>query len=847
MKIKNGKSLIAKYKRQLYFNSKIKDTLSFFNKTKYTSKINSKKSSNANKTQSLFYNSSFLKTTSYLNKTHRNLSFNNFNNSYMIEPLNQASNPLNSIYKNCFFPNSLKNKNYIREIYNGLPYLKLKNKLTEVIELDKNDNVSDNSKVKEILKTEYNYSVKKFKDIYKNSGEELYTELKSKEISDESALEFIKSNRVNSEEKTYISSIIKSKRKNYSVEFENENYISPNNSLMTLKINNQLINNIRECVKKYEYNSYAEKINENQQKKLKLLIMPKLNIKFTKFNFENSNGGSKTEKENKENMRKFSYFKKYNALMFGNSKNKKDNKKDNKKENEKDKKNKKMEINNEINEENINFEEKTAIDGINMRNSLINEIRSYYCKYLKRNAFCPSSRIGATFTKFKNKLYLFGGSTSNETNELWTLEMKSKRPFWKRIDYISEPNLTLNTRYGHSCVYFNNHLYIFGGNINLKNLKNTLEDILIYDIKFNTLKVANFKREPFSLTSPNIYVPQRRNHIAHVIGYNMVVHGGIDISKEYLKENVIYDPDSAEIKINSENNVFKNNESFILNDWMILDLLSLKWSQINNIKYKLKDKKTMKNVKLKGGIYRVYHSSCLVLSYDSIMKGNKINIYRNNNNIKYDIVEREKENDINAYDFEEEGKYKFDINYEGIYIFGGMDENLKETNNLFILHCFRNPLIFFEPQIKGIPPDKRSMASINFDKDLNIITLYGGKDVFRVFNDLYILDIMNFEWIKINLFGPENICKRMGHCSGIINQKLYIFGGCDEDNKYPHAKTLSIELDIFNNRHLSKLYDFAKSSLKQSPKNEEGKIILKILKEGNDIPKNLYPFLHFNG
>ena len=841
MKIKNGKSLIAKYKRQIFLNSKIKDTLSFFNKTNYNPKNNSKKSFNAHKTQPSLYNTSFLKTTTFLNKTHRNLSFNNINNIYMLEPINQTTNPLNSIYKNTFFPNSLKNKNYIREIYNGLPYLKLNNEITDDKKIDKNE--KDNGKVKEILLTEYNNSVKKFKDIYKNSGEELDNELKGKEISNESILEFMKSNRVNIEEKNYISSIIKSKRKNYSVEFETENYISPKNSLMTLKINNQLINNIRECVKKYEYNSYAEKINENQQNKLKLLIMPKLNIKFTKYNFENSDGGAKTNKENKENLRKLSYFKKFNAFKFGNSKNKKDNKN----ENEKNNKNKKIDTSDEFKEEDINIEEKITIDSINMRNSLIIDVKSYYCKYLRRNIFCPSSRIGATFTKYKNKLYLFGGSTSNETNELWTLEVKAKKPFWKKIEYITEQNMTLNTRYGHSCVYFNNNLYIFGGNINLKNLKNALEDILIYNLKLNTLKVANFKREPFSLTSSNIYVPQRRNHIAHVIGFNMIVHGGIDITKEYLKENVIYNPNSAEIKINQENIFFKNNESFILNDWMLLDLITLKWSQINNIKYKLKDKKMMKNVKSRGGIYRVYHSSCLILSYDSIMKGNKINIYRNNNNIKYDTVEKEGENDVNAYDFEKEGKYKFDINYEGIYIFGGLDENLKETNNLFILHCFRNPLIFFEPQIKGIPPEKRSMASINFDKDLNIITLYGGKDVFRVFNDLYVLDVVNFEWIKINLFGPENICKRMGHCSGIINQKLYIFGGCDEDNKYPYAKTLSIELDILNNRLLSKIYNFAQSSLKQSQKKEEGKIILKILREGNEIPKNLYPFLHFNG
>ena len=829
MNIKNGKSSFYKYKKHFILASKIKDSLSCFNKTGYFSKNNSNVSSYTNINKSLLNNKSFSKTTTALNKNYRNLSFNNINNSYIIEPINQISNLLNTTYRNSFYPKSYKNKEFIREIYNSLPYLQVKKNNIEKNEVNKNNN--DNNQIKEILITEYKNSVHNFTDIYKNNGEDLNNELKGKEIVNESALDFMKSNAVNSKENNYISSIIKSNRKSYSVEFENENYLSPKNSLMTLKINNQLINNIKESSFKYQYNLYSEKINENQLNKLKLLIMPKMNIKLTKFNFENSNDKSNANKEILESLRKKSYFKKLNIIK--------------KKENENNKENKKKNIMNEINEEN-NFIQKSTIDSINMRNSLIGEIKSYFCKYIKRNVAIPCSRFGATFTKYKSKLYLFGGSTSNEANDLWTFEIKGKRPIWKKINYSKDPDNSLNPRYGHSCVFFNNNLYIFGGNINLKNLRNSLEDILIYNIKTNTLKIGTFKKEVLSLTSTQIYIPQRRNHIAHVIGWNMVVHGGIDITKEYLRENSIYIPNGVEIRMQTDHNISKNNESYVLNDWMMLDLITMKWSQMKNINYKLREKKLMKNAKLKGGIYRVYHSSCLILSYDSIMKGNRINIYRNNNNIKYDIIDKENDSDANAYDFEKEGKYKFDVNYEGIYIFGGLDENLKETNNLFILHCFRNPLIFFEPQIKGIPPEKRCMATINFNKDLNIVTLYGGKDTFKVFNDLFILDIMNFEWIKINLFGPENICQRMGHCSGILNENLFIFGGCDENNKYPSSKALCIELDILKNKYISKMYNFALSSLKQSPKNVEGKLILKLIRDGNDIPKNIFPYLNFN-
>ena len=274
--------------------------------------------------------------------------------------------------------------------------------------------------------------------------------------------------------------------------------------------------------------------------------------------------------------------------------------------------------------------------------------------------------------------------------------------------------------------------------------------------------------------------------------------------------------------------------SHVLGDFMALDLTTLKWMNLSNIIYKIQSKKTSK--KIKNGIPRVYHSSCLVLSYENLLKGNKLNIYKNNSNIKEEYLDNEVIME----------KQKFEIKYEGIYIFGGLNEYLKETNNLFILHCFRNPLVFFEPIIKGAPPSPRYLTVMNFNKILNFITIYGGKDAYQIYNDLFILDIMNFQWIKINLFGPDNICGRMGHCGGIINEKLYIFGGCDENNRLPSAQVLCIELDLLRNKKLSKIFDFAQSTLVQSPKDKTAKNVLQLLKEGAEIPHDIYPFLQLD-
>jgi hypothetical protein len=267
---------------------------------------------------------------------------------------------------------------------------------------------------------------------------------------------------------------------------------------------------------------------------------------------------------------------------------------------------------------------------------------------------------------------------------------------------------------------------------------------------------------------------------------------------------------------------------------MSLDLITLKWMNLSNIVYKIKGKKKLRAIK--NGIPRVYHSSCLVLSYENILKGSKLNIYKKNTNIKTDSLEIE----------EMDERQKFDVKYEGIYIFGGLDEYLKETNNLFILHCFRNPLVFFEPALKGQPPSPRYMSIMNYNKTLNFITIYGGKDSLHVFNDLYIVDIMNFQWLKIDLFGPDSITGRMGHCAGIVNEKLYIFGGCDEDNKYPSAKVLCVELDLLRNKKLSKIYDFAKSTLNQNAKDKTAKNVMQLLKDGAEIPHDIYPFLQLD-
>ena len=857
MKASSKKRSISNRKNKILLYSKIMNTLSSFVKTGHSTQDNFYKTSFNTGDNFSFFHKSFTKnnSTSYNyfpknNSSSHNYSKTEVNNSshnikpYRIEQENKITNPLYLLYKNKFYPHSYKNKNYIREVYQCLPPLKLVsnnedsncyNITTNLNEQNnKNNNLYD-KKINEILWTEYKNSVNNFNNIYKNNGEELLYDLgKSKEFSNESIIDAILKNEININESNYISSVLKDKKKkkNYSVKLKNENFTSPKNSLLTLKINNELITNLKEIGTSYTYNTYVEQINENQKNKLQLLIMPKMKIKVMKYAFELHKNQKNLENTKTQGEGKSKKILTINKHLFHKINKKMDNEavdlnnKDVKKEKD----------NQNINQENLdtnqqNPNEKLTINSTIMRNLLIVEVNRYYCKYLFHSSVNPCSRMGATFINCYNKLFLFGGLLTSEQSDLWNFEIKDKAYTWKRIKYNKDFNL--NPRYGHSCVLFNNSLYIFGGNMNIKKLKYPLEDILIYNIKTNTMKIGTFKTEKYNFSGNNLYIPQRRNHIAQAIGWNMIVHGGIDINREYLKENIV-NVNEEEIRVNYTDIKKMDVKGDVLGDFMAVDLISLKWMHLSNIIYKIKGKKVSKNVK--NGIPRVYHSSCLVLSYENLLKGNKLNIYKNNSNIKAESLE----NEII------EEKQKFEIKFEGIYIFGGLDEGLKDTNNLFILHCFRNPLVFFEPIIHGAPPSPRHMAVMNFNKILNFITIYGGKDSYRIFNDFYILDIMNFQWIQIDLFGPHSINGRMGHCGGIINEKLYIFGGCDENNKYPNARVLCIELDLLRNKKLTKIFDFAKNTLSQNPKDKTARNVMQLLKEGAEIPHDIYPFLQLD-
>ena len=732
-----------------------------------------KTNTNFNSTIKSFY------TTQFMNNNN-----NNNNNEFNIDSKNQR--PLNALYNSTFFPRSYKKKVYNKKYNTSLPMLTSSTNFYPI----QNKNLNE-----EFIESNIDY----YKQLYNKINEQNA----SNENESDSLFSIIDKNKITKEESEFINKFSNKKviKNSFGLNIicEKKNYLNPKQSLQSLKINKTIMNKINNIMTSTQYDLFNQQFKNFQYDNYKKYLMPKPHIKLLQYTLEGQNDFYFNPKKKHKNS--------------SNSNNTSINNFDD--NNNYSKKIPINKINNLILNNNVNSNR--TINDVIIRNSLIKEAKSYFLKIMYQNNKSPNSRVQATWTKhLNNNLILFGGLSSNVCSDLWLYD--SIKNSWKKIKFSNE--IKFNPKYGHSSVLYNDCLYFLGGNLNINKLKFPMEDILMFNLKTNAMKILNFNKE--NLKKKYYFkIPLRRNHIAQLIGWNLIVHGGIDIEKEYVKY------DNFDI-IHTNND--PTNHNGVLCDFMMLDLNLLKWSKLDTIKYKTQFASKNRN-SYYNTYKRVYHSSCLVLNNDNLLKGAKLNIYHSE-------FSSDKMNNISE---SSKKQHSFDPKYEGIYIFGGLDHNLSSTNNLMILHIFKNPLVLYEPFISGKPPTPRHSATISYYRPLNYIIMFGGKNLNQIFNDLYLIDIMNFIWFRIELFGMKNE-PRAEHCSEIIGDKLFIFGGSNAESILP-AKVVAVELDLFKNKKFKKSYDFAQENLKLDPSDKTAKMVINNIENGVDIPDEIYPFL----
>ena len=141
-----------------------------------------------------------------------------------------------------------------------------------------------------------------------------------------------------------------------------------------------------------------------------------------------------------------------------------------------------------------------------------------YFKYPEKN-FPEGREQFSICIKGRNILLSGGVSTNMKEMNFWSLNIKSLE--WKKISSMNQTN----GRFGHTTIYNDNKIFIYGGRIKEKN-KSILVGLEIFSLKDYTFSKPYIQKEP----------PDRRNHIALYICNHMLIHGGVDVNNEILSD-----------------------------------------------------------------------------------------------------------------------------------------------------------------------------------------------------------------------------------------------------------------------------------------------------------------------
>ena len=367
------------------------------------------------------------------------------------------------------------------------------------------------------------------------------------------------------------------------------------------------------------------------------------------------------------------------------------------------------------------------------------DLKAYY--YYPKDSFPEGRESSSLCTGNYNKSYLYGGIDSQMNNTIWELNQYTME--WISLKPKLNSTSSYSQRHGHSCTYYNEKLFIYGGKAKSNN-NVFYPDLEIYDLKDKEWKA------PMNYSS-NVLKP-RKNHIAEVLGNQMIIHGGVDESGNILGDVYSFNFETCKFV------------PIYLSDFYVLN------SGYNNNA----NNTYLNNVNNSNSPERAWHSSAMVAPYD---------LKFNNKNFLYNY-----ENHKRKYNYQ-----------PGLYIFGGKITDELISNDLFLLSLGRKPC---EWQIitsnGGKTPCPRYMCTMNFYEDANILIVHGGRTSNKFYynynsnntkeyclNDTYIFNLYKNEWslVYINFFYDKlKVFNRFGHNSMVYKDRLIIFGGTNDEN-----------------------------------------------------------------
>ena len=393
---------------------------------------------------------------------------------------------------------------------------------------------------------------------------------------------------------------------------------------------------------------------------------------------------------------------------------------------------------NEINEieENKKINNKKQVKNLKLEKGE-NPYSKLICLYRYSNKNFPESREQFSLLLNENFLYLIGGKRCIYTDEeLWICNMSTVT--WSKI----KSNNSTFVRFGHTANFdrSGSKIYLYGGVNKFEQFQELKEvpNLYVYcGLECYDLKTKEFYKPPISY---RIQPEYRRNHIAELIGNDLVIMGGINENNEVLN-------DVHSLNLNFPNGVKER--------WKEVDITNA------------------------GDVETPYlfgHASALAVQ-SVVTKYNKFSIY------KYPDEER-------VYKL---GVLIDKIKIKGLYIFGGKSKAVGTggiSNDLYVLVIGKKPCVWRKLEdTKGMKPPPRYFHSMSYYEKGNLLIIHGGRndlnsDSFAL-NDTYIFDLEFLQWNKVTLYSNIEgfkVMPRCAHRSVVHDNKLIIFGGMNNQS-----------------------------------------------------------------
>ena len=384
---------------------------------------------------------------------------------------------------------------------------------------------------------------------------------------------------------------------------------------------------------------------------------------------------------------------------------------------------------NRVNEQNNKIKNKKLKGNNGAINYDDNDMLSLFCYYKYSIINFPESRQQFSLIISGNFLFLLGGLCSDCTlGEYWQCNLLNIS--WSKINCPTDSYV----KFGHASVLdkTGSKIYMYGGralyDMNMKTGKNKY---LYCDLEYYDIKLGKVIKP--SLINKN-FVPRRRNHIAELIGNQLLVMGGVDDSDNIL------------------------NDAYFIN-LSVIESGKGRWHELS--------------VSGNPSPYLYGHASSFVFPKES-MKDSKLSVY--------EFPEEPEEEKLNR----RKNKLK------GVFIFGGksrFDGVFGISNDVYVLILGKKPCIWIKLDIKGERPKPRYFHSMNYYEPSNYLIVHGGRNDSQnesfALNDTYIFNLNYLQWHQVHLYSNMakfDIFPRCGHKSVIYSNKLIIFGGMNNKN-----------------------------------------------------------------